>query len=933
VAAIGTIQSGKDGMTGCGNRVTKQAFQCRHGGMIVLERAWLPNRDQRFDDTQFQVRRGILLSVMNLTAGTRLGPYETVAHIGAGGMGEVYRARDTRLGRDVAIKTSKRTFDDRFQREAHAIAALNHPNVCTLYDVGPDYLVMEYVEGQSLSERIREGALPEPEAMAAAMQIAAALEAAHEKGIVHRDLKPANIKIKPDGQVKVLDFGLAKVTSAVDSSGGDPENSPTFTGQGGTAIGVVLGTAAYMAPEQARSQAVDKRADIWAFGVVLWEMVTGRRPFQGDTASDSIAAVLKDDPAWEEVPQRLRPLLRRCLEKDPRRRLHDIADARLWLEESPHTTTPPPLWRAARLMLAAGVLCLVASIAGVGLMLWRGSRSPAHDQESIQFSITAPTGTRFTTRAAVSPNGRSIVFVAASATSENRLYLHDLGSASTRPVAGTEGAEWPFWAPDNRSVAFTAGGKLKRIAVDGGPPIALCDASPSSAGVWGRGGYILLGFPDGLWRIPDSGGSPERITTVDGARGEIHHGSPQFLPDGRRFLYYIMTADPKTRGMYLGSIDDKGAHTLVMATSNKVLYAPASPGTPEALLFVREQALQVQPFDSAQGRLIGSPSIIADSIARAGGANQNAEFWMAPSGLLVFRKSDLENEGRLLWISRAGARLEELPRRARFSSFFLSPDERRLAVDVRNEDGMHDIWLYDFARNTMIKQTGDPGNDFLGVWSPDGQRLIFGSSRTGFAQLYLTTPGGGAPEQIITDGPIRKYPLQWTRDGKLVLFRGENVSSAIDELWALTVDGDRKPFRVIAGAGSQFTGQISPDGRWIAYQSTETGTNEVYVQRFPVSAGRVAISSQGGRWPKWRADGKELYYISGSNGMMAVALDPSADDLAPGPPKELFRTALPETLTYPYDVSGNGERFLVLERIGQQSPQLDVLTNWRSRMK
>jgi serine/threonine protein kinase len=870
---------------------------------------------------------------MPLNIGTRLGPYLIEAPVGAGGMGEVYRANDSRLGRDVAIKTSKRAFDERYQREARAIAALNHPNVCTLYDVGPDYLVMEYVDGQSLADRIAEGPLSKAEAIAIATQIAAALEAAHEKGIIHRDLKPANIRIKPDGQVKVLDFGLAKVVNGLDPSHASPSESPTFTGVG-TSVGVILGTAAYMAPEQARSQAVDKRADIWAFGVVLWEMLTGRRLFPGDTASDSLAALLKEEPRWEDVPPRMRPLLRRCLEKDPRKRLHDIADARLWLEEPPPIDPAPSRSvsssRRGAWMLAGSVASLAVAI---GVILWRGPR-PVFDERSIQFVVSAPAGTTMDALlggTAVSPDERSIVFVASTTLTDSALYVHSLESGSTRQLPGTDHGDYPFWSPDSQSVAFIADGRLKRIEIAGGPPVDLGEAPATSAGDWDRG-VILLGFRGGLWRIPDSGGPGEQITTLDASRGETYHGAPQFLSDGKRFLYYVTSPDTQKRGIYLGSLNGHNERQLVLATSNKARYAPALPGKPDALLYLREQTLLAQRFDVQKGTLTGEPSIIAEPITRGGGVSQNASFWIGQTGMLVYRKSDAETQRRLVWFARDGARVEQLPRENRYSSFYLSPDGKRLAVDVMDGNAVHDIWIYEFGRNTMNRQTSHPANDFLGVWSPDGQRLVFGSSRTGASQMYLTTVGGAA-EEVITDGPLRKYPLQWTHDAKYVLFRGTNPDTSRDELWALAVDGDRKPFPVVQNSFSQFAGQISPDGKWIAYQSTLSGANEVYAQRFPVATGRVQLSNKGGRWPKWRGDGKELYFVSGNDTLIAVAVDPSADDLNAQPAKELFRAVLPGNLTYPYDVSSDGKRFLILERSGQQDIRLEVMTNWRSRMK
>ena len=865
--------------------------------------------------------------------GRSFGVYHVVTKVGEGGMGEVYRAHDSRLDRDVAIKTSKQVFDDRFTREARAIAALNHPNVCTLYDVGPDYLVMEYVEGLSLADRIAQGPLPEAEALAVAMQIATALEAAHEKGIIHRDLKPANIRIKSDGQIKVLDFGLAKIVAGSDPLAGNPAESPTFTGHLATGLGVILGTAAYMAPEQARSQAVDKRADIWAFGVVLWEMLTGRRPFPGHTASDALASVLKDEPPWDEVSLRVRPLLRRCLEKDPRKRLHDIADARLWLEEPPQATLPVAAIRSPKrawLLPGISVACLAAAL---GLVLW-GGPGQASDERSLQFSISTPPGATLNfplSAAAISPDERSLVFTASTPAAEVGLYLQSLETGSTRFLPGTDSGVQPFWSPDSQSVAFIAGGRLRRIQLAGGEPRDMGEATTNMPGDWAHG-VILLGLPGGIWQIPESGGARKQLTKVDPDRGEATHTAPQFLPDGKHFLYYIVSSDPQKRGIYVGSLDGSNERQLVVATAHKGQYVPARMNRPAALLLVRDQALIAYSFDADSGRVTGEPSIVIESISRGAGDNPNAAFWAGPLGMLAFRGADAENR-RLTWFNREGARVEQLPRENRYSSLFLSPDGKKVTVDVMNANSVHDIWIYEFGRNTMTMQTSDPANDFLGVWSPDGKRLVFGSSRTGSAQLYLTTAGGSAPEQQITDGTIRKYPLQWTRDGKYVLYRGTNPETAKDELWALDVDGDRKPFLVLRTSGSQFTGQISPDGRWLAYQSTLSGTNEIYAQRFPVATSRVQLSNKGGRWPKWRGDGRELYFVSSSDIVTAVKLDSTADDLSPEAPKELFRAVLFGNLTYSYDVAADGGRFLIVERTGPQESRLEVMTNWRARMK
>jgi Tol biopolymer transport system component/predicted Ser/Thr protein kinase len=865
--------------------------------------------------------------------GTDLGPYRVVEKLGEGGMGEVYRARDSRLGRDVAIKMSKVAFDDRFQREAHAIAALNHPNVCTLYDIGPNYLVMEYVDGITLADRLREGAVPEAEALAIAIEIASALEAAHEKGVVHRDLKPANIKITADGHVKVLDFGLAKAMGPVDATpAGGNADSPTMASPAMTTQGLILGTVGYMAPEQARGQVVDKRADIWAFGVVLWEMLAGRQLFAGETTSDLVAAVLKEEPRWDAVPPRVRPLLRRCLEKDPRKRLHDIADARLWLDEVPAAGALPPtgFGRYARWLLPVAVAAIVAATPWI----WRGQA--AVRPIAFQFTVYAPPGVNLPdagTGVAVSRDGRAIVFRGSSGSSEGHLYVHNFASGETQPLPGTGYATEPLWSPDGHSVAFLVGTKLKRLSLSGGSSEELGDVPPDAvAGFWDNG-FIVLGSGTGVWRFPEARGRAEQLTRIEEGRGEVFHGHPQTLFDGKRFIYSIQSLNTNVRGLYLGSFDAPEERQLLVTTSAKGLFSPGGSGERAALLYLREDTLVAQSLDMDRGQLTGEPSTVVASVRRTGGLGPGqAAFWIAPDGLLVYRQSEVTNRTPLVWISREARRQGEVapPQQGRFSSFFLSPDDKRISADLRDAAGVHDVWIHEFASGMWDRQTSNPANDFLAVWSPEGDRLVFGSSRTGVSQLYLTAPGSRR-EEPITDGPLRKYPLQWTRD--LLLFRGTDVAHPVGNLWALAVDGDRKAFAVAQDQYDQFTGQISPDGKWIAYQSTKLGIDEIYLQKFQGTGDSIKISNGGGRWPKWRrTDGLELYYVSPSDAMMAVSLTPSGDKLVPATARELFRSSFEGNLTYPYDVTRDGKRFLALER-QSSAGRFDVMTNWRASVQ
>ncbi len=584
---------------------------------------------------------------MNLAPGTKLGPYEILTLLGKGGMGEVYRATDTRLHREVAVKVSAEQFTKRFAHEARAIAALNHPSICTLHDVGPNYLVMELVEGETLAERIKQGPIPLDEALAIAGQVADALEAAHNKGIIHRDLKPGNIKIKPDGTVKVLDFGLAKMAEPAPAPDSDPGKSPTITLEAATRVGTILGTAAYMAPEQAKGKAVDKRADIWAFGVVLYEMLTGSRLFEGETVSETLASVLKEEPNLDKVPIRARRLVQVCLRKDPKQRLQYIGDARLLLEETTPTPTPRP-----RNWLPWAVAALCAAVAAAFAFLWL--RAPAPEIRSTQFLLEAPGDTQFInsyTGTAVSPDGRYVVFAAGTPVN-TRLWLRPLDSLSARPLQGTEGGDIAVLVPRQQVDRVLCERQIE----------AERNCGWSAAGVVRHHGctwrdleprrVILFGTTrEGLFRVPATGGVPQQITQLDAARKELGHFAPQFLPDGKRFLYFIYSADPNTQGIHAGSLDKPKERLRLLATERKAYYVPPRGGRMGFLLWLREQTLLAQRLDAARLRLEGDPTPLAEDVAVAGLV---AAFWTSDAGLLVYRtrrcplqsEDDLDEPGR-----------------------------------------------------------------------------------------------------------------------------------------------------------------------------------------------------------------------------------------------------------------------------------------------
>jgi Tol biopolymer transport system component len=898
-------------------------------GAEFLDRPAIQNAAELLEDAT--VVTGLLHSTAaQLAAGVQLGPYKIEAPIGAGGMGHVYRARDTRLGRDVAVKVSTERFSDRFEREARAVAALNHPNICTLHDVGPDYLVMELVEGVTLAERIKHGAIPLEDALAIARQIADALEAAHEKGIVHRDLKPGNIKIKPDGSVKVLDFGLAKMPEP--ERAGDSANSPTLTLQTGTRSGTIMGTAGYMAPEQAMGKTVDKRADIFAFGVVLYEMLQGKRLFKGETVSDTLSKVLTQEPDLRAIPVKVQRLLGRCLEKDPKKRLRDIGDVWQLLEEKPISKPGRRSW------LLGAVATLSLALATAFGFLWL--RAPA--VPSTQFLVQAPGDTQFTNvhaGTAVSPDGRYLVF-GAGTQGTAPLWLRPLDSLSARPLPGTEGANLPFWSPDSKSVAFYAGGKLMRSDIVGGAPQVLCDANlsvPGAGGTWNRDGVILFGSTVGLFRVPAAGGVPQQVTQWDTARKELGHGPPQFLPDGKRFLYFVQSSEPNTQGIYAGSLDNPKERVLIKATGRKAYYAPPREGRTGFLLWLRQQTLMAQGFDLAKLRLEGDPTPVAENVAPGSTSTRvRAAFWTSDAGVLVYRTGVAFEKGTLLWMRRDGTRLGEAGKEDRYASIRLSADDKRVAMSLHDDRGIPDIWVWEFGREVMTRITFDPKSDGVPVWSPDGRHIAYYSDRSGVRQFYRKEAGGGGQEEQLTNSPYFKVASDWSRDGRYLLYYEVDPKTGFD-IWALPLEGERKPAVVLQTPFSEANAQFSPDGKWIAYNSDASGRDEVYVRAFPFSSGQWQVSNQGGSRPKWRADGKELFYVGpNASHILAAGVRVAGASFQSDTPRELFPISpVPDNLASPFDVTADGQRFLVVQQSAgaQVAAPLTVVTNWQAGLK
>ena len=702
---------------------------------------------------------------MPLATGSKLGPYEIRTPIGAGGMGEVYRAHDPRMGRDVAIKISAERFSDRFSREVHAVAALNHPNICQLYDVGSDYLVMELVEGPTLSERIRQGVVPLDQALRIARQIADALEDAHEKGIVHRDLKPGNIILRPDGTVKVLDFGLAKVTDKT-PSGERFEHSQSPTLDPVSRVGIVVGTATYMPPEQARGKLVDKRADIWAFGVILYEMLSGERPFAGETVSDTLIEVATKEPDWQRIPARARRLLRLCLEKDPKQRLRDIGDAWFCLEDGPPEAAAVgkkgSRWRLP--VTLAGLAGLMAAVFAAGH--YTHTAPPAG---AIRFSFTPP----FKAQAinlAISPDGTRIAY--SGHREGNFLWLSSIDSSNAQKIPGTDGAGSPFWSPDGRSLGFIVNGRMRRLSVDNpqSPAQTVTLANPFAGAAWSPQGIILFQTEQagtGLSRISAGGGTPVPATHLNAARREIVHRYPQFLPDGRHFIYWVWSAIEENSGEYMGSLDpnEKLPEGPLVRTWREAHYAD-----PGYLLYLEGTVLMARRFDASGLRFTGEQRALTEQIGRHWETTGHAMFSTSATGVLVYQESLLRPETRIVLHGRAGnvLRTVEAPAGSYWPS--LDPLGSHVAVQGQDENTVEDLWTVDLERGIASRLTARQGSNEHPVWSPDGQRIAFMSNRAGAYDLYARNADGTGEDELLLKSPYTKFPACWSADGKYLVY-------------------------------------------------------------------------------------------------------------------------------------------------------------------
>jgi serine/threonine protein kinase len=889
---------------------------------------------------------------MAILPGTRLGPYEILSAIGAGGMGEVYRARDTKLGRDVAIKALPEAFArdperlSRFQREAKTLASLNHPNIAAIYgleeNAGSSYLVMELVPGDTLADRIkRDGAIPVVEAISIAKQMAEALEAAHEKGIVHRDLKPANVKVTPEGKVKVLDFGLAKAF-ADDGASQDISNSPTMSGAA-TMQGMILGTAAYMSPEQARGKQVDRRADIWAFGVVLYEMLTGEQLFAGETVTDTLAQVITKEPDWTRVPARMERFLHWCLEKDPKRRLRDISDGMTLMAEGPGQEAAKSSANSSShwSWIVAGAACLVA--AGLALVILR-QKAPT-PPDAYRLTVRLPDGVTFSPSAALemSPDEHHVAFPAIDPNGRTSIWVQDMDGAEARSLSNTDPVnDTPpvFWSPDRHYVVFSSESKVREADISSGSVQDICDRpNLPVGGSWNRDGVIIFGSATtGLWRVPAEGGTPVLLTVPDTSRHEIEHELPSFLPDGRHFIYFINSSVPDDSGIYVGSLDDppdRQSKKRLLASRFGASYVPSDSG-PGHLLFLRDSALMAQSFDASKFELIGEPAPIAEQV---GSAFETGHFAVGPD-VLVYRGQTHSSGFQLTWYDAQGKAVGKAGDPGGVMNPHLSPDGNHVAYSRFTSNFFNtDVWLIDLKRDSSLRFTFGSASSGFPIWSPDGREIVFASKSTGNYDLYRKPVDGSKAEQLLlrTDKDVR--PLSWSRDGRFLIYAASK-NYRTEQMWILPMQGEQKPFPFSDIRFDESDGEFSPNGRYIAYSSNETGQYETYVREFTGSAdaaatgGKWMVSKDGGFFPMWKADGKEIAYV-GRNRVTIMALDVDSEHgFQPGPPRALLNIPA-DRGEYPGVVAtADFKRFLMPVAVPVKVPQsFMVVFNWSAGLK
>jgi Tol biopolymer transport system component len=897
--------------------------------------------------------------------GTRLGPYEIIGPLGAGGMGEVYRARDTRLDRAVAIKilpehlATDPAFKARFEREARAVSALSHPHICTLHDIGEQagvhFLVMELLQGETLAARLARGPMPPEESLQVASQICEALALAHRHGVVHRDLKPGNVMLTKTG-AKLLDFGLAKQGAQA----APPLSSVVMTEASPlTAQGTIVGTWQYMSPEQLEGLEADARSDIFAFGAMLYEMMAGRRAFEARSQAGLIAAIMgTQPPGLSAVVSGASPaldrVLRRCLAKDPEDRWQsaaDLASELKWIAQGSAAThvaapavsgvvVPSPAsgpespqagartHRGERLAWAIVTLALLAMIAA----LWaRPFFSPAEPPRLITATLLPPAGATFDTRyaPAVSPDGRMVAAVVVGAEGKSSLYVRGLEREEMRKLPDSENAAHPFWSPDSRWIGFFAGDKLKKVDTAGGPALVLCDTQDGRGGSWSREGVIIFQprFSDPLFKVSAGGGTPEPLTKLDEKQFHVAHRWPMFLPDGRRFLFYVVaTTNPamsEHSGIYLGSLDSPEIRQ-VLRVDSRMAYAQGT------LLYKRGSTLMAQPFDPEQAKLTGDSLPLAAEVSGGSYSWGGADFGVSDQGVLAYRAGTGGGQTELTWIDRAGKHLGQIGGSDFYNDVRLSRDSLRVAVNIGRDAG--DLWLIDLGRGVRTRFTFDPADDAVPVFSPDGTRVAFVSSRKGMGDLFWRDARGTGEEVLLFSSGTQLVASDWSPDGRLILLASLSRKTGFD-LWTYSLE-EKKAEPWLEGPLDQYQARISPNGRWIAYASDESGRQEVYVQTFPAKQeGRWQVSNGGGQ-PSWRSDGKEIYYQTTDGTMMAADVrTEGAFDV--GTPHPLFKAQFKSAISTNYDVTPDGKRFLanVLKDSDRSGLSTTVVLNWLAALR
>ena len=887
---------------------------------------------------------------MTLKPGTRLARYEIRSKIGEGGMGEVYRARDEKLNRDVAIKVLPAIFSQdaerlrRFEQEAQAAGTLNHPNILAVYDLGTHddapYVVSELLDGETLRERLDTGPISQRKAIDYAIQVARGLTAAHEKKIVHRDLKPENLFITRNDHVKILDFGLAKLVEPA----ADMPQTDVPTRKVNTEPGTVMGTVGYMSPEQVRGQIIDARSDIFSFGVVLYEMLTGQRAFGGDLKVEILNAILKEEPQeFSATNRNLAPAIERmvwhCIEKSPERRFQSVNDVAFALE---HLSGNSSLGSTATAVIATrqtgknrerfiwtglAVFLFLAALS-FALLYFRGGTSELRVH---RLSILPPEKTFLMAGQAplISPDGKTLAFVAMDASGKSLLYVRPLDSLAPQPLTGTDGAVLPFWSPDSRALGFFATGSLKKIDISGGQPTTLANAPNARGGAWNRDGVIIFcpSPPLPLYRIPASGGKATPIHTVDIAQGFGPRWLPNFLPDGRHYLYLAAIRNVQ-RELRVGSLDSSDSKPLLSVYSNAVY------GPPGYLIYRREATLMAQRFDADKLAAAGDPFPIAEDVGFDATSYQGF-FSVSDNGVLVYH-SGAAGKTQFTWIDRTGKELGIVGEPADQGDLQLSPDGARLAFrQVEFRTGAINLWLMELARGTASRFTFEQTIDFGPIWSPDGSRIVFASLRDGPPNLLQKVSNSAGNEEILLKSFIPKIPFDWSRDGRFIIYGVIDPKTSWD-LWVLPLEGDRTPVPFLQTDSDERQAQFSPNGKWVAYTSLESGRIEVYVRPFPAAAGKWQVSTGGGEQPRWRNDGKELFYLSADHKLMAVDVNTEGATFEQHAPKALFVTRVGgiDTPGDYYAVTSDGQRFLLNNLVEEAAhTPITVVVNWTADLK